>query len=88
MSDAEKWRFHPDLQCFVLELRYDYEQRIGIATLGNDQSCTDMSGCIKTFKAIDPEVRQIQTFAARGAKADVVYTRDNEGKWNAGYAKT
>lgn len=85
MSDPEKWRFHDKLQCFVLELKYDYEQRIGIAILGNDQSCTDMSGCIETFKAIDPEVKQIQTYADRGRRADVIYTRGNEGKWYAGY---
>lgn len=80
---SETWRFHPKLQCYVLELRYDYEQRIGVAVLGSATSCTDMGGCIAAFQAIDPEVRQIQTYADRGRKPDTVYTRGENGKWDA-----
>ena len=40
-------------------------------------NCCDMNGCIALFEAIDPLVKQIETFA--GAKCDTTYVRREKG---------
>ena len=74
-----------ELKCCVIEVRYSFPQRIGIAIL-EDGHCTSMCGCIRFFQRIDPEVRQIQTLSGR--KDDTVYTRTGNGKWADGIIGT
>lgn len=71
--------FHEGAQCYVVALRYDFVERRGRLIMGDD-SCTDMSGAIRMFEAIDPGVQSIATFA--GATPDTSYVRVN-GKWEA-----
>jgi len=71
--------FRDDVQCFVQKLTYDFKTRIGVLVL-EDNSCTDMSGCIQLFKKIDPSVEAIQTIA--GNRKDTTYRLVDE-KWQA-----
>jgi hypothetical protein len=64
--------FHPQMQCFVESVSYDFETRVGVVTL-RDGGCTDMSGTIKTFVKIDPKVQQIHVFS--DGVLDIVYNR-------------
>ena len=73
--------YSKELQCRVVEIRYGFSQRIGIAILGK-ADCTDMCGCISFFQRIDPKVRQIQTF--QGPNRDTTYTRTGNAKWDDG----
>ncbi|MEO1102948.1 MAG: hypothetical protein AAFW98_04330, partial [Pseudomonadota bacterium] len=62
-------------------------RRIGSVVL-EPGHCTDMSGCIKVFTAIDPSVRDIFTFSGeRGEhpRKDMRYSRDTAGKWHASH---
>jgi hypothetical protein len=61
--------YRDDVQCDVRRLEYDFETRTGILHLGSG-SCTDMSGCIKLFKGIDPEVLAIHTLSLPFDRAD------------------
>ena len=45
--------FHPELQCFVSEIGYSFNTRVGIALLG-EMSCTDMCGVIRVFHGSKP----------------------------------
>lgn len=54
-------RFDHRTQCFLNEIRYDFNTRTGHLIMG-EISATDMFGCIGIFKAVDPEVRQIITW--------------------------
>lgn len=78
-DDKDDAVFHEGMQCFATELRYDFKKRQGILLM-EDCSCTDMSGCIKVFKSIDPNVIAIQTIA--GKRKDTCYVLIN-GKWEA-----
>ena len=63
----------------VLRLDYDFSNRAGTLYLP-ELCCTDMMGCIKLFKAVDPEVEKIATIA--GDEPDVVYVKRLQG-WRA-----
>ena len=71
--------FRGDVQCFVQKLTYDFKEKVGQLMM-EDGSCTDMSGCIKLFKAIDPGVVGILTIA--GGRRDTGYVLIN-GEWQA-----
>jgi hypothetical protein len=47
----------------------------------DDGDCTDMSGCIKVFEGMDPEVGLIRTIEACG-RPDTTY-RKLAGGWKA-----
>jgi hypothetical protein len=70
--------FDNRLSCFVNRLEYDFTKRSGKSFLlpGN---CCDGPACIKLFEAIDPEVKEIQTF--EGANVDTLYWRRKE-EWH------
>lgn len=68
------------LQTDVAEISYDVARRRGIVKMP-DGCCTDMSGCIALFMAIDPECRSIITIA--GGWPDTVYYRYGDGEWQA-----
>lgn len=71
--------FRDDLQCSVSNLSYDFTTRTGYLNMP-DGVCTDMSGCIRLFEKIDPDVRTIRTFA--GNEEDTAYHR-TDGVWEA-----
>lgn len=71
--------FRQDVQCFVQKLTYDFKEKTGQLLL-EDGSCTDMSGCIKLFKAIDPEVVGILTIS--GGRRDTGYVLV-DGEWQS-----
>jgi hypothetical protein len=72
--------FRSDIQCEPRQLVYDFEERVGTLKLAPGH-CTDMSGCIKLFKAIDPDVLSICTTSDN--RKDTVYARDAAGEWRA-----
>jgi hypothetical protein len=75
--------FNEETQCYVERLEYDFEHRAGKLFMG-ENSCTDMSGCIRLFSRIDPMVELIETFASPShPRRDTAYRRRN-GKWQAG----
>ncbi len=80
---AKEGLFRSDVKCSVRKLTYDFEERVGHLFL-EDGNCTDMSGCIKLFRAIDPEVVGILTFA--GGRKDTGYFLAN-GKWQSRVAE-
>jgi hypothetical protein len=71
--------FHPDLQCDVVRLAYDFATRVGTLQMPPD-NCCDMSGCIALFERIDSNVTRIETVA--GSKPDTAYSRTPAG-WRA-----
>jgi hypothetical protein len=76
MSDIYDDRF----QCCVQRLEYDFTTRTGLLVM-NDDECTDMSGCIKVFEGIDPQVKPIRTIEACGRR-DTIYRKLSDG-WEA-----
>lgn len=71
---------HPTLMCDVASLTYEFNTRTGTLVMG-DGDCCDMRGCIAVFQAIDPDVRQINTFSGR--KRDTEYSLLRSGEWKA-----
>jgi hypothetical protein len=67
--------YEEKLQCNVHKLTYDDRLRKGKLFMPADNSC-DGPACIERFKAIDPEVREIETFA--GTDTDTLYMRDGD----------
>lgn len=51
------------LKCVPINVSYDYIDHSGKMELKR-LHCTDMSGCIRYFKRIDPKVRYIYTYSA------------------------
>lgn len=72
-----KW--HPQLQCAVANLLYDFTSQTGTLNMGEEQCC-DMSACIALFTAIAQDVQRIDTFA--GDRPDTTYTL-SRGEWRA-----
>jgi hypothetical protein len=72
--------FHPELQCFVAQIRYDFAEKYGSVVI-DDSGCTDMGGCIAFFKRIDPAVRFIQTYSNN--RVDTAYRRNAVDQWEA-----
>ncbi|MFS8051602.1 hypothetical protein QD357_02130 [Rhizobium sp. BR 317] len=62
--------YHPELQCAVFGLSYDFVTREGILNM-DESNASDMTGCIALFKRIDPKVQAIQTVA--GTTNDTSY---------------
>ncbi len=65
--------------CFVDSIEADsltHEATVHVPRL----SATDMSGCIREVKRIDPLVRLILVY--EGGRPDILYRRDAEG-WTA-----
>lgn len=74
--DATGDAFHHGLQCSVRAMTYSFRERRG--RLDTEEGCCcDMIGCIALFAAIDPEVREIETFA--GEERDTAYVRRPKG---------
>lgn len=71
--------WHGGVQCDVRRLVYDFELLVGALYLPRGD-CTDMSGCIRMFEAIDSRVCQIQTYS--GEARDTIYDRTS-GEWRA-----
>ena len=71
-KDTEK-TFDARLVCFPQSLKYDFDTRTGQLFLHNG-GCCDMTGCIKIFKAIDPQVSAITTYS--DGKEDTSYRKD------------
>jgi len=72
--------FSDELVCEVNRVEYDFNTKIGALWM-QDGQCCDMSGCLKLFKRIDPEVKRIQTYS--GEALDTVYTRELSDKWES-----
>jgi len=77
LLEVEGEVFSVDLVTCIESLSYDFVQKVGVLCMP-ELCCCDMSGCIRVFQAIDPDVRRVDTIS--GDKADVVYMK-NEGKW-------
>lgn len=68
--------WHAELVTLVLSLSYSYPARRGRLDL--PAGCgTDRGGAIRLFAALDPKVRQIETWA--GGRRDTVYCRTRTG---------
>jgi hypothetical protein len=67
----------------VTAIHYDRESRVGELVMPTG-CCCDMTGAIRLFERIDPDVEQIQTFS--GDEHDVIYTKSEAG-WFAGFLK-
>ncbi|CAN7202586.1 hypothetical protein LJR030_000524 [Rhizobium sp. LjRoot30] len=74
--------FDERTQCYLHRVHYDFDEQRGILIMGRS-SCTDMSGAIRLFEAIDPGVRLIETFAEN--VPDTIYRKHTErfGGWRA-----
>lgn len=72
------WR--EDLKCSVLGIDYSFVSKVGVLILP-PLCCTDMTGAIEFFRAIDKDVTLIRTIA--GDEPDVVYVRKSHGRWVA-----
>jgi hypothetical protein len=57
----------------VADTAPDGTSRTGLLVM-NEHDCTDMSGCIKVFEGIDPEVKIIRTTQASGRR-DTIYLK-------------
>lgn len=75
----EGWVYRSDTQCYAERLEYDFVNRAGALHM-RDGSCTDMTGAIQLFQAIDANVEAIDTFA--GGKPDTLYRKERHG-WEA-----
>ncbi len=67
---------HPTLQCEVISLTYNFDDKTGILVMA-EGDCCDMAGCIALFQAIDPAVKGIATVS--GDKPDTMYVRSAAG---------
>ncbi len=68
-----------DTQCHVERLHYDFAKRYGHLVM-TEGDCTDMTGAIQLFQAIDANVEAIDTLS--GEAPDTCY-RKIDGKWQA-----
>jgi hypothetical protein len=70
-----------DLSTNVRRIEYDFEMRAGFLHMSLG-CCTDMSGCIRLFQRIDPNIRVIYTLS--GSVEDVAYYREQgTDRWRA-----
>jgi len=54
--------YHPEMQCSVFAISYDFALRQGILNMAETNAC-HMPGCIAFFQRIDPKVQFIRTRA-------------------------
>lgn len=71
---------HARMMTAVDSLYYDFSTKHGFVFLP-ERMCTDMTGCIQSFRFIDPDVSEIIVFA--GMQKDVTYERLASGEWEA-----
>jgi hypothetical protein len=77
--------WHEGLACLVRSLSFDFANKRGELHLPPN-CCCDMSGCIAVFQAIDPEVKEVQTFA--GKEPDTRYWHClDEDRWIASWQR-
>ena len=69
--------FDTRLHCFVDEIKYNFLTCIGEVHMP-ECNCVDSTGCAELFDGIDPNVKEIRTYA--GKMLDTVYGKAN-GKW-------
>lgn len=72
--------FHMKACCYVHRIEYDFDKRVGKFYL--DNGCTDMTGVIDLFMAIDQGAQLIFTIDVDG-RIDTTYRRGNRGAWIA-----
>jgi hypothetical protein len=77
-DDTECWS--PKLCCSVRSITYDFQTRTGRLDMP-PITCCDMTGCINFFRAINPQVRRIETYA--GGRRDTFYQRNEQNQWCA-----
>lgn len=70
---------HPELQCSVYDVTYNFPRRVGVLVMGEGDAC-DMGGCIAFFQRIDPKVESISTRS--GNEPDTSYYKQGD-KWIA-----
>jgi hypothetical protein len=76
--------FHNVLQCFVVNVMYDYRIKVCVILM-EEYSCTDMRGAILTAENIDKNVKCIKTLQINKntLRADTLYRKDESGSWKA-----
>jgi hypothetical protein len=67
-----------ELMTEVLRIDYDVRTRRGRVFMA-EGCCVDMTGTIRLFKRIDPQVKAIDTFA--GELPDTCYRREHDDHW-------
>ena len=77
---GKKYVHNEQLMCSVISLAYAFPTHRGQIRFRSGDCC-DMGGCLKLFKAIDPNVTAIYTFS--GDEPDTGYFRERNGKWKA-----
>ena len=80
MTPLPPLRIDERMQCPVERLMYDWMTKIGRVYLGVS-GCSDMTGCLQVFSAIDADVQTILTFSDDAP--DTIYERDGTGQWQA-----
>jgi hypothetical protein len=80
---------HKETMCCAVSMAYNFCTLKGEVVLA-EGCCGDMSSCINLFKAIDPRVREIQTY--RGEKAARLFRKEDDGwtpvdTWKQGVKK-
>lgn len=70
---------HEDLVCSVIRVSYRFPSRAGDLFLEADHCCS-MSGAIRMFEKIDPDVEIISSFS--GGRPDTIYVKQSGG-WAA-----
>lgn len=80
-TNGEEAVWVDELKCFVHSIKYSPEARAGAVVMltGN---CASMSGVIRLFTRIDPEVKSILTGYPHPAGHDTAYF-NKDGKWGA-----
>ena len=72
--------FHDGLVSYVERLTYDFNKRSAVLELP-PMSCASMTGCIRLFERIDPDVEEIKTISGYGgSRYDGTY-RKMGGEW-------
>jgi hypothetical protein len=73
--------WNEELKCFVYHIAYIPDGKTGSVRM-REGSCTDMSGAIRLFEAIDKEVRIIVTHYGDPEVPDTCYFKEGD-KWTA-----
>lgn len=79
MTDPTETPWDKRLGCEVVSLTYDFCSGTGELFLP-DRNCCDMTGCVKMFESIDPQVSTIKTYS--GDKPDTAYRKEG-AEWKA-----
>ena len=79
MTDVMQACWDERLVCEVLSLRHDFRRHAGQLFLPEGNGC-DMTGCVRMFEAIDPQVSLIDVHV--GEAPDTTYRREGAA-WKA-----